>query len=64
MSKSRRKEEFIASFRERMAVAGGDAEIEHSAADNLLLEALRAAGWGEVADLWEEWNSKVGFWYA
>lgn len=41
-----------------------DNEAEHGDSDDLLLAVLRAAGWGDVADLLAEWEEQVGFWYA
>lgn len=39
-----------------------DSEVAHSMADVVLLDALRAAGWGDVADAWEQVSAP--FWYA
>lgn len=41
----------------------GDNEVAHSMADDLLLDALRELGFGQIADAWDE-VSKMGFWYA
>lgn len=42
----------------------GDQEISHGDADNILLQCLREAGLGEVADAWQRARDRVGFWYA
>lgn len=41
-----------------------DQEVSHAEADDLLVAALRDAGWGEVADAYEKAQDRVGFWYA
>lgn len=69
LSERSSKDDFLAAFRaevERVGrpEEGHDNEIEHSRADDLMVLALRAAGWGDVADLRVAWEEKVGFWYA
>ncbi|MNM65794.1 hypothetical protein D3C81_772560 [compost metagenome] len=44
-------------------VDNGDNEMTHSNADDLLLDALRDLGFGQIADAWDE-VAKMGFWYA
>ena len=62
------KDEFIEAFRaevKRVKASGGhDNEQEHVVADKMLLTALQAAGWGDVAEEWVKWSTEVGFWYA
>lgn len=41
---------------------GGDRECAHIAADNVLVDIARAAGYGEAADLWEASSSE--WWWA
>jgi hypothetical protein len=68
MSAPLTKEQFVERFRsevERVKASGGyDNEQEHVFADEMLLSALHAAGWGEVAEEWVKWSAEVGFWYA
>lgn len=69
LSESSTKDEFIAAIRAEVERAkkpddGHDNEMEHCRADDMLLLALKAAGWGELADAWHAWNAEVGFWYA
>jgi hypothetical protein len=42
----------------------GDSESVHNLADNLLLEALKELGFGQIADTWDGVKEDVGFWYA
>lgn len=53
-------EEFAARMRTIEAERGGDPEAAHGAADELLLGALRALGYGEGCDVFE----RLDRWYA
>lgn len=44
----------------RRCIANDDYEIAHINADDVLVEFLRALGYSDVADLWDE----VGKWYS
>jgi hypothetical protein len=47
------------------AIPNGDVEAAHIAADQVLLEFLRANGFAEVADAWTTLEKRCdGFWYA
>lgn len=46
------------------ALKGRDKERDHCDADDLLCEALRLLGGGDVADAYEAACERVGFWYA
>ena len=47
------------------AIDGGDPEIAHGAADNILLTFLEDNGFEEVAQSWVSAESRAGgFWYA
>jgi hypothetical protein len=54
---TKRDEEFAARINNT-----GDPEGDHSAADEVLLEALRAAGYNKTADAWE--RESGGWWWA
>uniref|UniRef100_A0A6H1ZRJ4 Uncharacterized protein n=1 Tax=viral metagenome TaxID=1070528 RepID=A0A6H1ZRJ4_9ZZZZ len=41
-----------------------DPEVCHVRADQLLIEFLRANGFGHVANAWENTKKRIGFWYA
>ena len=53
--------EFAAKLEELSEPGLGDAEALHSAADTMLLMALRAAGFVETAKAFEELRKAVGF---
>lgn len=58
-------EKEIAEFVQRFeALPKWDSEDAHVEADKILLEALRAAGAGPIADAWESAQKEIGFWYA
>ena len=45
----------------------GDNEVAHINADSLLLEALRLTGGeygNDIADAYEAYEERIGFWYA
>ena len=44
--------------------SGDDNECAHVDADEALLELLRAIGYGDVAEAWEQACSRVTFWFA
>ena len=46
------------------ALTGANPEDAHEVADRMLLEMLRAAGMGDVADAFDEARCRIGFWYA
>lgn len=46
------------------AIEGGNPEIAHSEADDILLKALKSAGWSDVAAEYERVRHAVRFWYA
>lgn len=60
----------VASFEEEAITelnsmpAGGDPEILHGRADNLLCEYLEKTGQVKLATAFREAREQVGFWYA
>lgn len=43
---------------------GGDNEIAHGRADDILISVLKAEGLSDLAAAWERAANRVGFWYA
>jgi hypothetical protein len=47
------------------ALTGGDTEVDHANADDLLITFLRDIDHGAVADAWEKASDRAGgWWYA
>lgn len=57
----RTKQETIDSLN---ALSNRDKELAHSDSDDLMLEALRLAGWNDVAEAYDAARDRIGFWYA
>lgn len=56
-------EETIDHIVEKMdGISGQDPDADHGYADNLLLEALRVAGRGDVADAYERLVERARWW--
>lgn len=56
-------EKYVAEFKKMQGLT--DNERVHGNADDLLLDALRELGFGQLADAWDELQEDVGgFWYA
>lgn len=46
------------------ALKSSDTECEHVDADQLMIEAMRAAGWGRFADAYAKLWKDSGWWFA
>lgn len=56
------EDEALERFDNLMLGTAGDQEFQHSAADMLLLEALRSLGWNRLVDKWT--NAAEDWWWA
>lgn len=61
---SRREQRIQVAIAALDALDSNDQEVSHSAADTILLEVLRDARLGAVADAWERARERITFWYA
>ncbi len=56
------EDEALAKWDVEIEQCKGDAEIQHSLADELLIEALCAAGWSRLAAKWQQ--ASQHWWWA
>ena len=42
----------------------GDSEVDHARADLIMIEALEALGFPELAEAYRDTKYAIGFWYA